>query len=52
MCVQCVRYSPYSYSMRLLLLRCYASLGAWEPALHHWNKLEVKQVTRDTTDQR
>lgn len=41
---QGLRYSPFSYHMRLLLLPLYRSLGAFQPAIAHHNHLEIKQV--------
>ncbi len=45
---QGLRYSPYNYHFRLALLATYDRLAAGEPAIDHYNQLEVKQVQLDT----
>jgi hypothetical protein len=41
---QALRYSPYNYHFRVMLLGLYRSLGAFCPAVDHYNHLEVMEA--------
>uniref|UniRef100_A0A7R9YDF9 N-terminal acetyltransferase B complex subunit NAA25 homolog n=1 Tax=Pinguiococcus pyrenoidosus TaxID=172671 RepID=A0A7R9YDF9_9STRA len=43
-----VKSSPYNHRIRLQALLVYRALGAFLPAIEHYNELQVKQIQMDT----
>lgn len=41
---QALRYSPYNYHFKILLIQVYQELGAFQPALLWYNDMKVKQI--------
>lgn len=41
---QALRYSPYNYHFKILLIQVYQELGAFQPALLWFNDMKVKQI--------